>query len=143
MQGAEGLSATDGCVGGLVVQSRRRVPLGWASGGFARAGVRPKASQSAKDFLIELPERDASRVMKKPLARRREPFLLGTKAFPLRALGRWRGGATCARLIRENGEIRFSSHRWRILWDSMWTLDGGSQVGLWRLDTLAGWSEGA
>jgi hypothetical protein len=58
VQGAEGLSATDGCVDGLVVQSRRRVPLGWASGGFARKGVRPKASQSAKDFLIELPERD-------------------------------------------------------------------------------------
>ena len=52
------LSATDGCDGGLVVQSWRRGPLGWASGGFAREGVRPKASQSANDFLIELPERD-------------------------------------------------------------------------------------
>ena len=29
--------------------------------------MRPKASQSAKDFLIELPERDTSRMMKKPL----------------------------------------------------------------------------
>ena len=47
--------------------SRRRGPLGCAprsaplgSGGFARKGVRPKASQSAKDFLIGLPERDNS-----------------------------------------------------------------------------------
>ena len=44
-------------------------------------GVRPKASQSAKDFLIELPERGTSRVMRNHLARRREPFLSGTKAF--------------------------------------------------------------
>ncbi|MCX6026899.1 MAG: hypothetical protein NTY23_11680, partial [Chloroflexi bacterium] len=47
--------------------------------------MRPKASQSAKDFLIELPERDTSRVMKKPLARRREPFLSGTKALSSRS----------------------------------------------------------
>ena len=77
MQGAEGLSATDGCVGGLVVQSRRRVPLGCASGGFARAGgrlapsgVRLKASQGAKDFLIELPERDTSRLLTMATARK-------------------------------------------------------------------------
>jgi hypothetical protein len=46
--------------------SRRRVPLGWASGGFARNGVRPKASQCAKDFFIELPERDTGRLQKMP-----------------------------------------------------------------------------
>jgi hypothetical protein len=71
VQGAEGLSATDGCVGGLVVQSRRRGPLGYASGGCARKGVRPKASQCAKDFLIELPEWDTRSVMKKPWFLRR------------------------------------------------------------------------
>jgi hypothetical protein len=32
--------------------------------------VRPKASQSAKDFLIELPERDTSRLLKKATARK-------------------------------------------------------------------------
>ena len=79
------LSATDGCVSGLVVQSRRRGPLGWAprtwsraligsapvgSGGFARKGVRPKASKSAKDFLIELPERDTRSMLKTPTRRR-------------------------------------------------------------------------
>ena len=90
----------------------------------------------------ELPEGDTSRVMKKPLAWRREPFLSGAKAFSPRSQGRWRGTATCARLIRENGEIRFSFHRCWIPWDSRWTLDGGGQVGLRRVDTLAGWSEG-
>jgi len=46
--------------------------------------VRPKASQSAKDFFIELAERNTSRVMKKPLAWRREPCLSGAKAFSSR-----------------------------------------------------------
>jgi hypothetical protein len=32
--------------------------------------VRPKASQSAKDLLIELPERDTRRLLKKATARR-------------------------------------------------------------------------
>ena len=51
--------------------------------------MRPKASQSAKDILIELPERDSSRLMKKPLARGRETyicgFLSGTKALSSRS----------------------------------------------------------
>jgi len=45
-------------------------------------GVRPKASQSAKDFLIQLPERDTSGVMKKPLARK-ENRLCGWSKGPI------------------------------------------------------------
>jgi hypothetical protein len=83
VQGAEGLSATDGCVGGsLPAESPSRAlrAASWKGGiqgegkgavsprraarasrkdtGTVRGpnGVRPKASQSAKDFLIELPE---------------------------------------------------------------------------------------
>jgi len=82
VQGAEGLSATDGCVGGSSPAVSPSRALGIQGEG---KGVRPKASQSAKDFLIELPERDTSRVMKKPLARRREPFLSGAKALSSRS----------------------------------------------------------
>jgi len=89
VQGAEGLSATDGCVGGSSPAESPSHALRAASwkGGIQGEGkgVRPKASQSAKDFLIELPERDTSRVMKKPLARRREPILSGTKALSSRS----------------------------------------------------------
>ena len=62
MQGAEGLSATDGCVGGSFPAespSRALRAASWKGGIQGEGkGVRPKASQSAKDFLIELPERD-------------------------------------------------------------------------------------
>ena len=34
--------------------------------------MRPTASPKAKDFFIELPRRDSSRVQNKPLARRRD-----------------------------------------------------------------------
>ena len=78
MQGAEGLSATDGCVGGSFPAESPSRALGIQGEG---KGVRPKASRSAKDFLIELPERDTSRGMKNRLVRRREPFLSGTKAL--------------------------------------------------------------
>jgi hypothetical protein len=60
VQGAEGLSATLGCVdGNLTAESPSRA-LGIQGEG---KGVRPKASQSAKDFLIELPERDTSKTV--------------------------------------------------------------------------------
>ena len=65
--------------------------------------MRPKASQSAKDFLIELPERDISRVMKKPLAQGRETSLSGTNALRrAEALAGW--GPTTGRLT-EKGDL--------------------------------------
>ena len=58
MQGAEGLSAADGCVdGNLTAESLSRA-LGIQGEG---QGVRPTASPKAKDFFIELPRRDTSR----------------------------------------------------------------------------------
>ena len=48
------LSATDGCVGGSFPAESPSRALGIQGEG---KGVRPKASQNAKDFLIELPER--------------------------------------------------------------------------------------
>ena len=67
MQGAEGLSATDGYVDGSFPAESPSRALGIQGEG---KGVGPKASQSAKDFLIELPERGTSRVMKEATARK-------------------------------------------------------------------------
>ena len=74
MQGAEGLSATDGCVGSSFPAespSRALRAASWKGGIQGEGkGVRPKASQSAKDSLIEPPERDTSRPLKKATARK-------------------------------------------------------------------------
>ena len=71
------LSATDGCVGGSFPAESPSRALGIQGEG---KGVRPKASQSAKDFLIELPERDTSRLLKKATARR-EAGICGGAGF--------------------------------------------------------------
>jgi len=57
------LSATDGCVDGSFPAESPSRALGIQGEG---KGVRPKASQSAKDFLIELPERDSRSILKMP-----------------------------------------------------------------------------
>ena len=102
MQGAEGLSATDGCVGGSFPAespSRALRAASWKGGIQGEGkGVRPKASQSAKDFLIELPERDNRSVMKKPW-------------FPrgIRSCGGWRFAPTTTYTVLFSGQEAFSS----------------------------------
>jgi hypothetical protein len=78
VQGAEGLSTADGCVDGsfpaespsraLAIQGEGKgaVSPRRAAGARGPNGVRPKASQGAKDFLIELPERDTWSMLKMP-----------------------------------------------------------------------------
>ena len=59
----------------------------------ARSAVQVSLRAAARrdhqpQLVYELMTRDTSRVMKKRLARRREPFLSGTKAFSLRSQGK-------------------------------------------------------
>jgi len=61
-------------------------------------GVRPKASQSAKDLLIELPERDARSMLKTPTLKEMNRHMWGRSPHPhicLLLFLRWPSSAAC------------------------------------------------